>query len=389
MSVFIVSFLRCDWQFVRGRAEQLAETRDRVGLELPDSLPGQAELGTDRLERLGLAVEAEAELEDPALALGQVGERLAHRAGTQGVFRDLLGIVGVLVREQVAELAVFVSDRRVERGARLGDRERLLDVLELQPGRLRELLHGRRPAELRLELPRVSAQGLPALVDVRRHADRPRLTGDGALNGLANPPGRVRRELEALAPVELLDRPVEADDAVLDQVAEGNAVTAVALRDVHDEAEVRVDHPLLRGEIAALDALCECHFLRRGQQRVATDLVQEEMQRIRGSGQRLRLERALFGRLELVFGAFEQGLDFRGLQGGADGDSFRSSGWTERLLSPRGRGVRTAARVLSIERPREAWHFRRRAARGTKTAVNETFATSSRLADNSGVLSAA
>src|SRR6059058_1259349 len=319
MSVFIVSFLRCERQVVLGRSEEVAELRDCVCLELSDSLPGQAELGADRLERLGLAVEAEAELEDPALALGQVGERLAYRAGAQGVLRD-----------------VFVSNRRVERGARLGDRERLLDVLELQPGRLRELLLRRRPAELRLELPRVPAQRLPALVDVRRHADRPRLTGDGALNCLANPPGRVGRELEALAPVELLDRAVEADDAVLDQVAEGNAVTAVALRDVHDEAEVRVDHPLLRREIAALDALCERHFLRRGQQRVATDLVEEELQRLRGSGQCLRLERALFGRLELVFGAFEQGLDFRGLQGGADDDSFRSSGWTERLLAPRG-----------------------------------------------------
>src|SRR5439155_12689888 len=105
--------------------------------------------------------------------------------------RDLLGIVGVLVREQVAKLAVFVSNRRVERGARLGDRERLLDALQLQPGRVRELLPRRRPAELRLELPRVPAQRLPALVDVCRYADRPCLAGDGALNCLANPPGRV------------------------------------------------------------------------------------------------------------------------------------------------------------------------------------------------------
>jgi hypothetical protein len=124
----------------------------------------------------------------------------------------------------------------------------------------------------------MTRERLPALVHVRRDADRSRLTGDRTLDRLSDPPGRVRRELEPLPPVELLDRAVEADDAVLDQVAERHTVAAVALRDVDDEPEVAVDHSLLRREIAALDPLRERDLLRRSQQRVAADLVQEELE---------------------------------------------------------------------------------------------------------------
>src|SRR5207302_9625183 len=66
-----------------------------------------------------------------------------------------------------------------------------------------------------------------------------------------------------------------------DQVEEAQTVTLVALRDRDDEAQVRVDHPFLRLTVAALDLLRELDLLRRGQQRVAPRLVQEELQRVR------------------------------------------------------------------------------------------------------------
>src|SRR6266571_5107202 len=46
---------------------------------------------------------------------------------------------------------------------------------------------------------------LHPLDDVDGHADRPRLVGERARDRLPDPPGRVGRELEAAAPVELLD----------------------------------------------------------------------------------------------------------------------------------------------------------------------------------------
>src|SRR3954452_25262367 len=54
------------------------ETRERLALQLPHSLAGQIELLADRLERPRLALEAEPQLEDPALVLGQRVERLAN-----------------------------------------------------------------------------------------------------------------------------------------------------------------------------------------------------------------------------------------------------------------------------------------------------------------------
>ena len=59
----------------------------------------------------------------------------------------------------------------------------------------------------------------------------------------------------------------------------------VALGDRDDEPQVRVDHPVLRGRVAALDALGQLDLLGRRQQRVPAGLVQEQLQ---GVGGRLR-----------------------------------------------------------------------------------------------------
>ncbi len=50
------------------------------------------------------------------------------------------------------------------------------------------------------------------------NADRPRLLGDGAIDGLPDPPGGIGAELEAAARVELADRTQKPHVALLDQV---------------------------------------------------------------------------------------------------------------------------------------------------------------------------
>ena len=114
------------------------------------------------------------------------------------------------------------------------------------------------------------------------------MVGDGALHRLADPPGRVGRELEAAAPVELLDGAVEAERALLDQVEERDAEAAVALGDRDDQPQVRLDHPPLGGQVAALDRLREHDLLGRGQQLVAADVGQEELQAVGRADERLR-----------------------------------------------------------------------------------------------------
>jgi len=103
---------------------------------------------------------------------------------------------------------------------------------------------------------------------------------DRALHRLADPPGRVRRELVATPPVELLDRAVQAERALLDQVQERNAEAAVALRDRHDKTEVGLDHAALGATVATLDRLRQHDLLVRGQQLVLADVCEEELQAV-------------------------------------------------------------------------------------------------------------
>ena len=100
------------------------------------------------------------------------------------------------------------------------------------------------------------------------------------MHRLADPPCRIGRELEATAPVELLDGANETDDPFLDQVEQREAVTLVLLRNRHDETEVRVHHPVLRRLVARLDELGELDLLRGGEQRVAARFVEEELERV-------------------------------------------------------------------------------------------------------------
>ena len=103
---------------------------------------------------------------------------------------------------------------------------------------------------------------------VRAWSARPRV------NRLSDPPGGVGAELEAPAVVELLDRPDEAQVALLDQVEEGQAAAHVALGDGDDQAQVGLDQSALGLHVVALDALGEGHLFGGGEQRHLAHLPQ-------------------------------------------------------------------------------------------------------------------
>jgi hypothetical protein len=99
-------------------------------------------------------------------------------------------------------------------------------------------------------------------------------------DGLADPPGRVGRELEPLAVVELLRRADESDRALLDEIEEREALVAVSLGDRHHQSEIGLDHLLPCAVLAALDALRELDLLCRGEQINLRDVFQKELERI-------------------------------------------------------------------------------------------------------------
>ena len=161
---------------------------------------------------------------------------------------------------------------------------RLEKPLERDLRRLRDLLVRGLAFELRSELA-LGSRRLPLEVgDVHRDPDRARAVLHAALHRLPDPPGGIRRELEATPPVELLHGADEPDHAFLDEVEKRQAVSLVPLGDRHDEPEVRVDHALLRLEVSALDPLRELDLLLGGQERVAADLVEEELEAVGGRG---------------------------------------------------------------------------------------------------------
>src|SRR3954451_16948074 len=235
----------------------------RLVLDLADALACDVERAAHLVERARvLAAEAVAQLEHAALAVGEVLERLAQRLLGEDLRGAVVRRLGTLVGDELAELGLLlVTHRLLERDGRLGAALDRVDLVGLDASHVGDLLGRRLAAELRDEL----ALGAPDLVelldDVDRDADRARLVGQRTRDRLADPPGRVGRELEALAVVELLGGAHEAERALLDQVEERQPLVAVVLRDRDHESQVRLDHLLLRVEVAALDALGEVDFL--------------------------------------------------------------------------------------------------------------------------------
>src|SRR4051794_18240943 len=125
-----------------------------IRLDLAHPLARDPELAADRLERsrVAVAVQAVAELQHLAIAVRQVGERAMQQALLEADGDLLLGR-GLLAGEQIAEgTLALLADRPVEARHRACRGAHLAHLLQRQLGVLRNLLLGRRAAELRREL---------------------------------------------------------------------------------------------------------------------------------------------------------------------------------------------------------------------------------------------
>ena len=142
----------------------------------------------------------------------------------------------------------------------------------------RHLLVARLAAELLGER-HGGAAHLGDLVDeVDGQADGLRLVGQGALDGLFDPPGGVGAELAALARIEALDGLDQADVALADEVEQRQAEILVVMGDLHDQAQVGLDHVIAGGPVAAADAAGELDLLGDRQQRGLGDFLEIELQ---------------------------------------------------------------------------------------------------------------
>lgn len=125
------------------------------------------------------------------------------------------------------------------------DPDQLGDALRLQIQFERDLLDLGLPAELALEGAAGRADLVQLLHHVHRQPDHSGLLRDTARDRLANPPGRICREFEALAVVELFDRADQARVALLDQIQQRHLRPAVATGDRDHQPQVRGHEALL------------------------------------------------------------------------------------------------------------------------------------------------
>src|SRR3990170_108570 len=228
------------------RAAGVAELAQRFRLDLADPLACDVELLAHLLEGPRPPVlQPEAELKHAPFASGERVEDRLDLLLQQLMRGGLSRGQGAPVLDEVAEVRVLLlADRRLERDRLLGDLDDLADLLGRDDDllalrhRLGDLVDRGLTAELLEKLPRHPDEPVDRLDHVRGDADGASLVGDGAGDGLTDPPRGVGGELVTLLVVELLDRPDEPDVALLDEVEEAHPAADVLLGDRHDEAQV-------------------------------------------------------------------------------------------------------------------------------------------------------
>src|SRR5207248_2493998 len=146
------------------------------------------------------------------------GGRLQARAGSGGFAQTLELAGGGQVGQRLRLDLAHALGGQAKAAAGLTEGRRVVAVDAVPELDDLALLLGRVAAELRGQLAlRPRDLALP-LADVHRQADRAPAVGEAALDRLADPKGRVGRELVAPAPVELLAGADQAEDALLDEV---------------------------------------------------------------------------------------------------------------------------------------------------------------------------
>ncbi len=221
----------------------VAQTRERFGLDLAHALAGEPELLADLLQGAwGCPVEAVAGEEDSPRARVQSGEGGAHGGGQGVSLGQRIGLVGVRVGEEVAQgRGPAVAHDLVEGD---GDGQGRGEGVHARAGEARrggEGGGGGRMAQFGVEGVGTAGEAGALHLHVVGDVGEGDLPGEGAAEGLLDPPHGVGGELVAARGVEEVDGAQEADGALLHEVVEGEAAVLVAPGEGDDETPVGSD----------------------------------------------------------------------------------------------------------------------------------------------------
>ena len=104
------------------------------------------------------------------------------------------------------------------------------------------------------------------------------LVGEGTLDGLLDPPCRIGGKLHPAVRVESLHGLHQADIPLGDQVLDRQAVVRIIMGDLHDEAQVGLNHVRPRRGVALADAFRKGNLFLPCEQGGLDDLPQVDLQ---------------------------------------------------------------------------------------------------------------
>ena len=219
-----------------------------TSFNLADALTSEVEVFANLFEGARFApIQTETELEDFTLTIIEGCEQTVDLVGQQRRSGNLERALGRSIFDDVTKFGVAIFTKRFAQRQRLGCEAQRFGNLVFGHFHLgRQLRQRGRAPQLELQPGASLLQTSERVAGVHWQADGAARVRNTAGDGLADPPGCVGGELEALAPVELLDRVHEAKVAFLDEVEQRETRRLVLLCDGHHETKVGLHERALR-----------------------------------------------------------------------------------------------------------------------------------------------
>src|SRR5579859_153332 len=222
------------------RTRGVAQFAERLGLNLANALASDSKSLADFFKSVRITVlKAKAHANDALFTRIQVLQHGGDIFLETEVDGRVCGRGNGFIFNKIAEMSVFFfADGGLEGDGRLSNFPGAADLFKGDVHAAGQLLGGRLAAKFLNELPGAAGELVNDLDHVDGNADGARLVGNGARDGLANPPGGVGGEFIPAAPVELVRAFHQAEISFLDEIEELQAMMRIFLGDRDYQAKV-------------------------------------------------------------------------------------------------------------------------------------------------------
>ena len=202
-------------------------------------------------------------------------------AGRGLPFGCLLWCEIFVIFDEVTERRIlFTSNRGIEREDILRNSHDLTDLTNIHLELQGKFFHEGFSSEFLGEATIGVIELIDRLDHMYRYSDRPSLISNSTSNSLANPPCRIRRELESSIRIELIDRTKKSNIPFLHEIEESESTTHIFLCDRDHQSEIRFGKAFTCFLISLLDEATETNFLFSIDERESSNLIEIHADRV-------------------------------------------------------------------------------------------------------------